>query len=178
MAAADIAVTAPRLVMPPAKTETKRTAMSVLDVEIAPLLTTPPEKTPTCGFVLVVPPIRMPRRPDNAAALLMPPAKVAVFSTATAVPPLASSLLLLSMWMPPMTVPVLVRPPLTKVLSMTTMPPAPMTPVLVTLPEKIVWLTSILLAGVLNEPGYGPMMIGIRTSQGKRAGRAASRRLR
>ena len=174
MPAPTVAVMAPLLVMPPAKTETKRTAMSVLEAEIAPLLTSPPEKTPTCGFVLVVAPTRMPRRPESAPALLIPPAKVAVFSTATAVPPLASSLLLLSMWMPPMTVPVLVRPPLWKVPWMTTMPPAPMTPVLVTLPVKVVWLTSILLAAVLNEPGYGPVMIDMTDAPGQ-AGRPSGR---
>jgi hypothetical protein len=81
------------------------------------------------------------------------------------------------MWMPPMTVPMLVRPPVRNVLPMTTMPPAPMTPVLVTLPAKVVWLTSILLAGVLNVPGYGPAMIGMTDApKGKRVGQAAGRR--
>jgi hypothetical protein len=33
-----------------------------------------------------------------------------------------------------------------------------------------VWLTSILLAAVLNEPGYGPVMIGM-TDAPEQAGR-------
>jgi hypothetical protein len=76
----------------------------------------------------------------------------AVPSTTTAVLLAANSLLLLSMRMPPRTVPGSMFP-LVKVLLITTMPPAPIVPALMMLPLKVVWLISHSLVTPLNVPG-------------------------
>jgi hypothetical protein len=91
-------------------------------------------------------------------ALLMPPAKVVVFLTAMAVA-FALMLLPLSTLMPPISTPVSMMPPLKSVLLTTSMPPAPMVPVLVTPPLKVVALISMALVTPPKLVGYGPVNV-------------------
>jgi hypothetical protein len=90
----------------------------------------------------------------------MPPPNVLVFSTAMAVvvPPLATILLLLSTFMPPTMTPLSrIPPPLRNARLTTEMPPAPIVPVLVTPPLKVVWLITIAVVLPLKTVGYGPL---------------------
>ncbi len=152
--------------------------MPVAPAEVVPLLAIPPPPAPLANFpmelttmaaaaeaanrpLLVTPPenvetstMWMPSwPPETVPALVTPPPNVSVLSIEMAFAPLARISLLLSIWMPPSTVPVLTMPPLWKVLLLTTIPPTPMVPILTTLPLKVVWLISHSLVVPVNVPG-------------------------
>jgi hypothetical protein len=115
--------------------------------EIAPVLLISPVKAETDETTSACKP------PAIVPALLMPPRNVVVSSIATAVMPLATILLWLSILMPPEMTPVSTMPPLRKVLPLTEMPPPPMVPALVTPPLKVVRLTTMASVLPLNVVG-------------------------
>jgi hypothetical protein len=59
--------------------------------------------------------------------------------------------------MPPVSTPPTASPPAVNVLLVTTMPPDPIVPVLVTPPLKVVWLITMPVVLALKTIGYGPL---------------------